>query len=68
MGVASGQEDVQLQRCPYLIIKTDTPKGRGVFATKDIPAHTIIDICPVLVLGIDENKKHIENTSLYHYT
>ncbi|KAJ6202016.1 hypothetical protein J3E72DRAFT_410453 [Bipolaris maydis] len=55
MDVASGQEDIQLQRCPHLIIKTDTPK-------------TIIDICPVLILGTDENKKHIENTSLYHYT
>jgi hypothetical protein len=42
--------------------------GRGVFATKDIPARTIIDICPVLILGTEENKQHIEKTSLYHYT
>lgn len=42
--------------------------GRGVFATKDIPAKTIIDVCPVLVLGHEENIDHIEHTSLYHYT
>ncbi|USP76775.1 hypothetical protein yc1106_04049 [Curvularia clavata] len=68
MTVASSQDDVQLQRCPHLVIKADTPKGRGVFATKDIPAYTVIDVCPVLVLEIEENKKHIEKTSLYHYT
>ena len=42
--------------------------GRGVFATNSIPAGTIIDVCPVLVLRIDENKEHVEKTSLYHYT
>lgn len=42
--------------------------GRGVFATKSIPAKTIIDTCPVLVLSAEENVKHIEHTSLYHYT
>ena len=42
--------------------------GRGVFATKDISAKTIIDICPVLMLGPEENKDFIERTSLYHYT
>ncbi|PVI07771.1 protein methyltransferase [Periconia macrospinosa] len=60
--------EILLQRCADLVIKSDTPKGRGVFATKDIPAKTIIDICPVLVLGLQENVDHIEKTSLYHYT
>ncbi|KAF2256646.1 SET domain-containing protein [Trematosphaeria pertusa] len=59
---------IPLQRCPDLGIISDTPKGRGVFATRDIPAKTVIDVCPVLVLGIEENKKHLEHTSLYHYT
>ncbi|KAL1797432.1 hypothetical protein ACET3X_004038 [Alternaria dauci] len=68
MGVTETPDDIPLQRYPYLVIKVNTPKGRGVFATKDIPAQTVIDICPVLILGIEENKKHIENTSLYHYT
>ncbi|KAF2635983.1 SET domain-containing protein [Massarina eburnea CBS 473.64] len=60
--------DIPLQRCPDLIIKSDTPKGRGVFATKHIPAKTVVDICSVLVLGLEENVKHIEHTSLFHYT
>lgn len=42
--------------------------GRGVFAARDIPSGTIIDVCPVLVLGLEENKTHIERTSLFHYT
>lgn len=46
----------------------DQSTGRGVFATEIIPAKTVIEVCPVLVLGLDENKKHIEYTSLYHYT
>lgn len=25
-------------------------------------------MCPVLLLGLEENKQHIEKTSLYHYT
>jgi hypothetical protein len=46
----------------------DQSTGRGVFATEIIPAKTVIEVCPVLVLGLNENKKHIEYTSLYHYT
>jgi uncharacterized protein len=42
--------------------------GRGVFATKRIAAKEVIDVCPVLVLGLEENVEHIEHTSLYHYT
>ncbi|OAL48755.1 SET domain-containing protein [Pyrenochaeta sp. DS3sAY3a] len=67
-GNSSEINDIPLQRWPHLIIKNDTPKGRGVFSTKDIPAKTIIDVCPVLILGLQENKDYIEHTSLYHYT
>ncbi len=49
-------------------VRSPAQTGRGVFATKDIPAGTVIDVCPVLVLGLQENKKHIEHTSLYHFT
>jgi len=42
--------------------------GRGVFATSDIQAGTIIDMCPVLVFEPDENENHIRHTSLHHYT
>ncbi|EON62765.1 hypothetical protein W97_01990 [Coniosporium apollinis CBS 100218] len=59
---------IALQRCGGLILVSDTPKGRGVFASKDIPARTVIDTCPVLVLGIEENDTYVKHTVLYHYT
>lgn len=68
MATPLSKSDIPLQRCPDLYIKVDTPKGRGVYATKTIPAKTIIDVCPVLILGLEENKAHIEHTSLFHYT
>ncbi|KAH7085123.1 hypothetical protein BKA63DRAFT_11417 [Paraphoma chrysanthemicola] len=68
MGILLEEPSIPLQRCPDLEIRIDTPKGRGVFATRNISAKTIIDTCPVLVLGLAENKEHIEQTSLYHYT
>ncbi|KAF2872682.1 hypothetical protein BDV95DRAFT_393327 [Massariosphaeria phaeospora] len=68
MDLTSKESSIPLRRCADLVIKTDTPKGRGIFATKHIPARTIIDVSPVLVLGLEENVAHIEHTSLYHYT
>ncbi|KAH7125380.1 hypothetical protein B0J11DRAFT_435012 [Dendryphion nanum] len=68
MELTSRTSHIPLQRCADLVIISDTPKGRGVFATKTIPAKTVIDVCPVLVLGLEENVNHIEHTSLYHYT
>jgi hypothetical protein len=48
--------------------EADIGIGRGVFSTEVIPAKTVIEVCPVLILGLEENKTHIEHTSLYHYT
>ncbi|KAF2736372.1 SET domain-containing protein [Polyplosphaeria fusca] len=59
---------ISLQRCPDLVLISDTPKGRGVFATSRIPKKAVLDVCPVLVLGLEENARHIEKTTLYHYT
>lgn len=42
--------------------------GRGVFSEICIPAQSVIDISPVLVLDAAQNKAHIEKTELYHYT
>ncbi|KAK4549613.1 hypothetical protein LTR36_004914 [Oleoguttula mirabilis] len=61
-------EKVALARFPGLHLISNTPKGRGVFAGRDIPSGSVIDVCAVLVLDPVENVKHIENTSLYHYT
>ncbi|KAF2745707.1 SET domain-containing protein [Sporormia fimetaria CBS 119925] len=59
---------ISLTRHPSLVLHLDTPKGRGVFATTRIPAKTLLETCPVLLLGVEENREHIEKTSLFHYT
>ncbi|CAD0094787.1 unnamed protein product, partial [Aureobasidium vineae] len=62
------KEAVPLTRHCDIKLVLDTPKGRGVFAAARIPAHTVLETCPVLVLEPTENKDHIEKTELYHYT
>ncbi|KAF9630535.1 hypothetical protein BFW01_g1097 [Lasiodiplodia theobromae] len=62
------KDHVALRRSADLVLVLDTPKGRGVFAARDIPARTTIEVCPVLPLAADENDKYIKHTSLYHYT
>ncbi|KAF2461420.1 hypothetical protein BDY21DRAFT_332042 [Lineolata rhizophorae] len=59
---------ITLIRSPDLVLISNTPKGRGVFAARDIPGSTVLDVCPVLVLSAEENEDHIKKTSLYHYT
>jgi hypothetical protein len=47
---------------------TNTPTGRGVFAGRDIPGRTVLEVSPVLVLDPVENEEHIKKTDLYNYT
>ncbi|PSS27183.1 hypothetical protein M430DRAFT_268437, partial [Amorphotheca resinae ATCC 22711] len=42
--------------------------GRGVFASRDIPAHTVLEVSPVLVLDPIQNADHVCKTELYNYT
>jgi hypothetical protein len=52
-------------------IHSDTPfilPGRGVFASRLIPAGTVIDISPVLVFPNQEVDEHASHTMLQHYT
>lgn len=53
---------------PLQISYLRTIIGRGVVAGRDIPAGTLIDTCPVLVLDPKENEEHIRKTDLYNYT
>ncbi|KAK5110725.1 hypothetical protein LTR62_005602 [Meristemomyces frigidus] len=64
----SGEGVVELQRFTPLYLRTNTPKGRGVFTSAPIPKGTTIETCPALLLSPEENTAHIEHTSLYHYT
>ncbi|CZR59625.1 uncharacterized protein PAC_09519 [Phialocephala subalpina] len=61
-------EGIPLKRAEGLVLIMDTPKGRGVFASKDIPARTVLEVAPVIVLDPVENDQYIKKTVLYHYT
>ncbi|KAI1617582.1 hypothetical protein EDD36DRAFT_459266 [Exophiala viscosa] len=64
--VADG--DQPLLRTNGLVLISNTPKGRGVFATQDIPGGTVIEVSPVLLFSEDEVEKHAQHTCLQHYT
>lgn len=51
---------------PYLTIASSNNRGRGVFTTALIPANTIIEIAPVIVVSATEREK-LEQTLLYDY-
>ncbi|KAH9925436.1 uncharacterized protein BXZ73DRAFT_50055 [Epithele typhae] len=43
-------------------------KGRGVYASREIPAQTLIEISPVLLFSAAEYEAHGKHTVLDHYT
>ncbi|KAI6123437.1 hypothetical protein EDD16DRAFT_650499 [Pisolithus croceorrhizus] len=49
-------------------VKEIRGKGRGVFASRAIPARTIIETSPVLLFAKDEYETHGRHTLLDHYT
>ncbi|MES2005255.1 MAG: SET domain-containing protein [Bacteroidota bacterium] len=51
---------------PIVTIAPSQHRGRGVFATENIPAGTMIEISPVLVLSAAE-RTEVEKTLLYDY-
>ncbi|KAA8903188.1 hypothetical protein FN846DRAFT_68131 [Sphaerosporella brunnea] len=57
-----------LTRISTLNLVLETPKGRGVFATALIPAGTVIDTAPVLLLSERDFDEHVTHTSLLHYS
>ncbi|ETI23208.1 hypothetical protein G647_05005 [Cladophialophora carrionii CBS 160.54] len=60
--------DQPLSRTAGLVLVMNTPKGRGVFATKHIPRGTVVEVSPVLVFSEDEVENHTQHTVLQHYT
>ncbi|RYE38654.1 MAG: SET domain-containing protein-lysine N-methyltransferase [Sphingobacteriales bacterium] len=51
---------------PYLFVAPSGSKGRGVYTSKNIPANTVIEISPVIVLT-NKERSTIEETKLYDY-
>ncbi|RPD77446.1 hypothetical protein L226DRAFT_544086 [Lentinus tigrinus ALCF2SS1-7] len=43
-------------------------KGRGVYACREIPAQTLIEVSPVLLFTATEYEAHGKHTALDHYT
>ncbi|XZF16027.1 SET domain-containing protein [Chitinophagaceae bacterium MMS25-I14] len=41
-------------------------KGRGVFSLNDLPADTVIEVSPVIVMT-NEDRKHLDQTLLHDY-
>ncbi len=51
---------------PHLFVAPSGSKGRGVYSSRNIPADTIIEISPVIVLSSTE-RKTVEKTKLFNY-
>ncbi len=51
---------------PFLMVAPSDKRGRGVFTTENIPANTVIEISPVLVLST-KDRKQVEKTILFDY-
>ena len=51
---------------PYLFINDSDDKGRGVFTRERIPAGTVIEVAPVIVMAKTE-REHLDKTLLHDY-
>ncbi|KAH9999627.1 cytidine deaminase-like protein [Russula compacta] len=49
-------------------IKHSDGKGRGVYASKAMPAYTLLEISPALLFSAEEYEAHGRHTVLDHYT
>jgi uncharacterized protein len=50
----------------YLFIDDTSQKGRGVFTHERIPAHTVIEIAPVIVMQ-KADREYLDKTLLHDY-
>lgn len=51
---------------PYLVILPSKQRGRGVYTQEPIPAETILEISPVIVMNSDD-RLHLDKTLLHDY-
>ncbi len=50
----------------YLYVADAKQKGRGVFTHERIPANTVIEIAPVIVMEM-KDREHLDKTLLHDY-
>jgi SET domain-containing protein len=51
---------------PYLFVEKTPQMGKGVYTKERIPANTVIEISPVIVMK-KEDKEHLDKTLLHDY-
>jgi len=51
---------------PYLYVDQTAGRGRGVFTIERIPAGTVIEIAPVIVMELSD-REHLDKTLLHDY-
>lgn len=51
---------------PYLYLDQTKGRGRGVFTVERIPAGTVIEIAPVIVMELAD-RQHLDKTPLHDY-
>jgi SET domain-containing protein len=51
---------------PFLTVAETSNRGRGVFTSENIPADTILEISPVIVMGREE-RVLLDQTKLHDY-
>lgn len=51
---------------PYLFVDNTEGKGRAVFTRERIPANTVIEIAPVIVME-KSDREHLDKTLLHDY-
>jgi uncharacterized protein len=51
---------------PYLFVNETTEKGRGVFTRERIPANTVVELAPVIVME-NKDREHLDKTLLHDY-
>jgi uncharacterized protein len=51
---------------PYLFVNETVEKGRGVFTRERIPANTIVELAPVIVME-HKDRQHLDKTLLHDY-
>lgn len=61
------EEHPEILEHSFCIQVVDSTKGRGLVATSDIPARTLIHIAPCIPISREEYEKHMRFTTLEHY-
>lgn len=51
---------------PYLFVDKTDGKGRGVFTRERIPANTVVELTPVIVME-GKDREHLDKTLLHDY-